>query len=80
MNDLSDFCIWSSPKPNDTIGNSEQFEVAWCTQPKHGSRLIAPGAITGAQWLYAKNYVQVVGFIDQTKVNLFAGDQGGGKN
>ncbi|KAF8517752.1 hypothetical protein BU17DRAFT_91611 [Hysterangium stoloniferum] len=35
------------------------------------------GAITGAQWLYAKNYVQVVGFIDQTQVNLNAQDEGG---
>lgn len=64
---------------NDTIGNSEQYEVAWCTQPKHGSRLIRPGAITGVQFLYAKSYVQVVGFIDQTAVNLAADDFGGGE-
>lgn len=62
----------------DTIGEGEAREVAWCTSPGHGTRLIPPGAITGAQWLYAKNYVQVVGFIDQTQVGLVATDEGGG--
>ena len=80
MNDLSDFCMWSSPKQNDTIGDSEQYEVAWCTKPGHGTRIIPPGAITGAQWLYAKSYIQVVGYIDQTKVNLNALDEGGGES
>jgi len=77
MNDLSDFCMWSSPKQNDTIGDSEQYEVAWCTKPGHGTRIIPPGAITGAQWLYAKSYIQVVGYINQVQVNLNALDEGG---
>ena len=80
MNSLSDFCIWSSPKPNDTIANSEQYEVAYCTQPGHGARSIPPGSITGAQWLYAPNYIQVVGYINQSQVSLFAGDEGGGES
>ena len=79
VNDISDFCMWSSSEPNDTVGASEAREVAWCTQPGHGSRIIPPGAITGVQFLYAKDYVQVVGFIDQTQVNLAASDEGGGK-
>lgn len=58
-------------------GESEAREVAWCTSPGHGTRVIPPGAITGAQWLYAKNYLQVVGYIDQTKVGLTADDSGG---
>ncbi|KAF8515576.1 hypothetical protein JB92DRAFT_3155157 [Gautieria morchelliformis] len=77
LNSMSDFCIWSSSKQDDTIGVSEAYEVAWCTKPGHGSRLIPPGAITGAQWLYAKNYLQVVGFIDQSMVNLDPTDMGG---
>ncbi|KAH8118033.1 hypothetical protein DFH11DRAFT_1571992 [Phellopilus nigrolimitatus] len=77
LNNLGDFCMWSSSQTDDTIGESEAREVAWCTSPGHGTRVIPPGAITGAQWLYAKNYVQVVGFIDQTKVNLAASDEGG---
>ena len=58
-------------------GASEAREVAWCTSPGHGTRVIPPGAITGAQWLYAKNYLQVVGYIDQTTVGLAANDSGG---
>ncbi|KAI5122273.1 hypothetical protein M0805_002354 [Coniferiporia weirii] len=77
LNNLGDFCMWSSSETNDTVGESEAREVAWCTSPGHGTRVIPPGAITGAQWLYAKNYVQVVGYIDQTKVGLAASDEGG---
>ncbi|KAF8583016.1 hypothetical protein K439DRAFT_1634789 [Ramaria rubella] len=77
LNDLSDFCMWSSPKTNDTVGESEAYEVAWCTKPGHGTRVIPPGALTGAQWLYAKNYVQVVGYIDQSLIGLNAQDEGG---
>ena len=79
VNSLKDFCMWSSPKQNDTIGVSEAYEVAWCTQKGHGARNIPSGAITGAQWLYAKNYLQVVGFLDQTQINLDPSDQGGGE-
>ncbi len=53
--------------------------VSWCTKGGHGTRIIPKGAITGAQWLYAKSYVQVVGYIDQTRVNLLASDYGGGQ-
>jgi len=69
--------MWSSGQPDDTVGASEAREFAWCTAPGHGTRVIPPGAITGAQWLYSKNYLQVVGFLDQTKVNLNASDLGG---
>ena len=78
LNNIADFCMWSSSETNDTIGESEAREVAWCTQPGHGTRVIPPGTITGAQWLYARNYVQVVGFLDQTKVGLDPTDEGGG--
>jgi len=77
VNDITDFCMWSSTQPSDTIGESEAREVAWCTKPGHGTRVIPAGAISGVQWLYAKNYVQVVGFIDQTQVSLAADDLGG---
>jgi len=78
INDFTDFCMWSSPIQNDTIGVSEAYEVAWCTKPGHGTRLIPAGTITGAQWLYAKNYIQVVGFLKQENLNIFPGDDGGG--
>jgi hypothetical protein len=80
MNSVDDFCMWSSNlnTGTDTIADGEAREVAWCTKKGHGSRLIPGGAITGVQWLYAKNYVQVVGFIDQSKVGLKIDDEGGG--
>lgn len=77
LNDITDFCMWSSPKPDDTVGESEAYEVAWCTKPGHGTRIIPAGTLTGVQWLYAKNYLQVVGFLDQSKVNLDPTDEGG---
>ena len=70
--------MWSTSETQDTIAESEQREIAWCTQPGHGTRVIPPGAITGLQWLYAKSYIQIVGFLDQTTVGLQANDSGGG--
>ncbi len=51
--------------------------VAWCTQPGHGGRVFVDGTITGVQFTKAPDYVQVVGFMDQTKMNMVAGDAGG---
>ena len=51
--------------------------VAWCSKPGHGTRLIPAGALTGVQFLKAPDYIQIVGFIDQTKVNIASGDYGG---
>ncbi|KAF9037498.1 hypothetical protein BJ165DRAFT_559765 [Panaeolus papilionaceus] len=51
--------------------------VAWCTKPQHGTRLIPAGALYGVQYTKTPDYVQVVGFIDQTKINMIAGDYGG---
>jgi len=51
--------------------------VAWCTKPGHGTRLIPAGALTGVQFVKSPAYVQVVGFIDQTKINMLPGDYGG---
>ena len=51
--------------------------VAWCSKPGHGTRLIPAGALTGVQFLKTPDYIQIVGFIDQTKVNIADGDYGG---
>ena len=51
--------------------------VAWCSKSGHGTRLIPAGAITGVQFLKTPDYIQIVGFIDQTKVNIAVGDYGG---
>lgn len=42
-----------------------------------GTRLIPAGALKGVQFVRAPSYVQVVGFIDQTQINVEAGDYGG---
>ena len=51
--------------------------IAWCTQPGHGTRVMPDGTITGVQFTRSPDYVQVVGFMDQTKINMVAGDGGG---
>jgi len=51
--------------------------VAWCTRPGHGTRIIPDGTITGVQFTRAPDYIQVVGFMDQTKINILEGDAGG---
>jgi hypothetical protein len=51
--------------------------VAWCTKPGHGTRLIPADALQGVQFMKTPDYVQVVGFVDQTKINILEGDWGG---
>ncbi|KAJ7234615.1 hypothetical protein B0H12DRAFT_1238993 [Mycena haematopus] len=74
---LDDFCLWAPINPNSTIADTEGEEVAWCTKPGRGTRIFPPGAIQGVQFTRTPDYVQVVGFIDQTLINLRAGDSGG---
>ena len=62
---------------NKTVGAAEGEMVAWCSKSGHGTRLIPAGAITGVQFLKTPDYIQIVGFIDQTKVNIAVGDYGG---
>jgi len=51
--------------------------IAWCTKPGHGTRLIPEGALKGVQFTKTPDYVQVVGFLDQTLINMIDGDYGG---
>lgn len=72
-----DFCLFAPPEANTTIGDSEGVEVAWCTKKGHGARLIPEGTLQGVQLVQSPGYVQIVGFIDQTKLNIATGDYGG---
>ncbi|TFY56803.1 hypothetical protein EVJ58_g7414 [Rhodofomes roseus] len=45
VNTIDDFCLWSSPKENDTIGVSEAYEVAWCAKHGHGTRIMPAGTL-----------------------------------
>ncbi|KAG2071153.1 hypothetical protein BDR04DRAFT_1098846 [Suillus decipiens] len=77
VNHIDDFCLWAPPQPNSTIGDTEGQEVAWCTKPGHGTRLIPAGALQGVQLIKTPNYIQIAGFIDQTQINIAASDYGG---
>lgn len=77
INSIDDFCLWAPPNGPTTIAETEQEEVAWCTKPGHGGRLIPAGALKGVQFMKTPDYVQVVGFIDQTFINLTPDDYGG---
>lgn len=72
-----DFCLWGPQQPDSTIGETEGVEVAWCSKPGHGTRLIPDGALTGVQYLKTPDYVQVVGFINQSLVDIVSDDFGG---
>lgn len=77
LNSADDFCLWAPSKPDSVIADTEGEEVAWCTKPGRGTRLIPAGALHGIQFIKTPDYVQIVGFIDQTKINIKAGDYGG---
>ncbi|GJJ14298.1 hypothetical protein Clacol_008562 [Clathrus columnatus] len=77
FNSMTDFCVWGTPKPDETIADTEAAEVAYCTSSQRGGRPIRPGSIFGAQWLYAKDYIQLSAFIDQAAFGLAPDDQGG---
>ncbi|KAG8918960.1 hypothetical protein FRC01_001558, partial [Tulasnella sp. 417] len=77
INSLDDFCIWGPPEPNSVVGNTEGEAVAWCTKPGHGTRVIPQGAITGAQFMRTKDYIQITGHINQALINMTPDDGGG---
>ncbi|KAG6846198.1 hypothetical protein H0H93_015475, partial [Arthromyces matolae] len=60
-----------------TIGDTEQIQVAWCTKSGRGARTIPNGALKGVHFVKTKNYVQVTGVGDFTKMNIKKGDEGG---
>jgi hypothetical protein len=78
FNDAQDFCLWGPPSPDTSIGDSEQYEIAWCTKSGHGTRVMPPGTLTGVHFVRTKDYVQVTGVGDLTKINI-NGDGGGGE-
>jgi hypothetical protein len=77
FNDIDDFCLWGPPTPDSSIADTEGIEVAWCTQPGHGTRVIPQGTLLGAQLLKTPDYWMITGLIDQTQINMQANDTGG---
>lgn len=77
INSIDDFCLWGPSDPNSLIGNTEGENVAWCTKPGYGTRVIPQGSITGVQFMKTPDYVQVTGFIKQQFVDIDPSDSGG---
>lgn len=77
MNDADDFCLWAPPTVG-AIGATERNEVAWCTKSGRGTRVIPDGTLKGVHFVRTKDYVQVTGVGDFTKINVAKGDEGGG--
>ncbi|KAF9461679.1 hypothetical protein BDZ94DRAFT_1237548 [Collybia nuda] len=77
LNSIDDFCLWAPIDPNSEVGNVEGEMVAWCTKPGHGSRLIPKNSLQGVQFMKTPDYVQVVGYVDQSRINLDPADFGG---
>ncbi|KAI0251177.1 hypothetical protein BJV78DRAFT_1126703 [Lactifluus subvellereus] len=79
INEVDDWCVFAPPEngPDSVIGNTERIEVAWCIKSGHGTRVIPPGAITGAHFVQTPDYVQITGVGDLTKINIPTGDAGG---
>lgn len=77
LNSIQEFCIWGAVKPDSIVGNIEGEMVAYCTTKKFGTRLIPAGALTGVQVTRTPGYIQAVGFLQQTAINIQANDSGG---
>ncbi|KAF9027512.1 hypothetical protein BDZ89DRAFT_1134148 [Hymenopellis radicata] len=77
LNSIDDWCIFAPPDAGVTIGESEAFEVAWCTQARNNARVIPDGVITGASFIKTDFYVELKAYGDFTKINLQAQDFGG---
>jgi hypothetical protein len=35
LNSINDWCVFGPPEPNSVIGDTEEFEVAWCMRESH---------------------------------------------
>ncbi|WVN84948.1 uncharacterized protein L203_100085 [Cryptococcus depauperatus CBS 7841] len=73
----SNFCLLGPPKGSSKISDTKLNVVSWCTDPKHGNRLIPDGTLKGVTYVKAKNWIQVSGSGDFTNINIAPGDQGG---
>lgn len=39
LNSINDWCVFGPPEPNSVIGDTEEFEVAWCMREFFGLRI-----------------------------------------
>ncbi|KAK2467250.1 hypothetical protein APHAL10511_000799 [Amanita phalloides] len=76
FNSADDFCLWAPPHFGK-IGDTERYEVAWCTKSGRGTRVIPNGTLKGVHFTKTPDYVEVTGVGDFTKLNIPKGDDGG---
>lgn len=80
VNSNEDFCLFAPPYSdghNATIANTEREEVAWCTKPGYGTRLLPNNIFQGLHFVKTDRYIQLTGVGDFTKIGIPAGDTGG---
>ncbi|EGG06500.1 uncharacterized protein MELLADRAFT_124012 [Melampsora larici-populina 98AG31] len=77
LDSIDGFCLWGAQAPNSVVGDIEGETVAYCTKKKYGARMIPAGAIQGIQLTRTPGYIQIVGQIDQTALNIKPDDAGG---
>ncbi|SGZ31425.1 BQ5605_C044g12171 [Microbotryum silenes-dioicae] len=68
VNSLNDFCLFAPPRAGVAIGDSEAYEVAYCTAPNRGTRSMPAGTIKSAHFLETPHYTQITGTGDFTKI------------
>lgn len=77
FNSIEDFCIWGSATANEVVANVEAAMVAYCARSGHGGRIFPEGAISSLQFMRTPAYIQIVGFVNYTALNLQTSDPGG---
>ncbi|TCD64355.1 hypothetical protein EIP91_004224 [Steccherinum ochraceum] len=77
FNGLDDFCLWGPAEANSAIADTEGEVVAHCSKKGHGTRIMNNGLFKAAQILKTDQYWMITGTIDQTLINIQAGDFGG---
>jgi len=80
INSIDDFCLYAPPSSKArraTIGDTERYEVSWCTKSGYGTRVFPNGTIKGAHFVKTPDYVQITGWGDFTKIGVSKGDAGG---
>ncbi|OWZ76482.1 hypothetical protein C365_04630 [Cryptococcus neoformans Bt85] len=76
----TDFCLFGPPSPlpsnTSSISQINKDVVSWCTDRRHGNRVVPEGTLNGVTYVKTNSWVQVSGTGDFTKINIPAGDQG----
>ncbi|CAG7848974.1 SubName: Full=Uncharacterized protein {ECO:0000313/EMBL:CCA67412.1} [Serendipita indica DSM 11827] len=76
INSMDDFCLWGPPNKAN-VGDAERDMVTYCTKPGHGGRIMPAGTLKGVHFVKTKDYVQITGVGDFTKINVKNKDEGG---